>query len=195
MRTEEIDDSELVAATIDGNVASFEALYRRHSGRVYGLCIRLARNSADAQDCTQETFIKAWRQLETFRGGSSFGTWLHRIAVNEVLARKRRASTEDRHLRVVQADTAASGGRRDPDADLDELEQAIRNLPERAREAFVLHKIYGYTHEESAGMLNIAVGTCKSQVHRAAKLLGEALHILASDRNDATAAARVNADD
>jgi RNA polymerase sigma-70 factor (ECF subfamily) len=195
MGTEETDDSALVAATIDGDVDSFEALYRRHSGRVYGLCIRLARNSADAQDCTQETFIKAWRQLGTFRGGSSLGTWLHRIAVNEVLTRRRRTSTEERHLRVVQADSGSSAGRRDPDADLDELEQAIRKLPERAREAFVLHKIYGYTHEESAGLLNIAVGTCKSQVHRAAKLLGEALHILASDSSDAAANTRVSADD
>jgi RNA polymerase sigma-70 factor (ECF subfamily) len=175
MQDEEPADSALIAAVIEGDLTSFETLYRRYSARVYGLCIRLARNAAEAQDCTQETFIRAWRHLGTFRGQSSLATWLHRIAVNEVLGRKRRATVEERHLQVIYAE---SGQRADvpPDqGELEELEKAIGQLPERAREVFVLHRIYGYTHEETADMLKIAVGTCKSQLHRASRLLLETL--------------------
>jgi RNA polymerase sigma-70 factor (ECF subfamily) len=165
-------DAALIAAAVGGDTAAFETLYRRHTGRVHGLCLRLTRSRAEAQDCTQETFIRAWRQLATFRGQSSLSTWLHRIALNEVLGRKRRASTEDRHLAVVRLE--ARDSHRGP-ASLDELERAIGLLPDRAREVFVLQKVYGYTHEETADLLNIAVGTCKAQVHRASRLLAEAL--------------------
>ena len=175
MQDEGAADSALIAAAIEGDLESFETLYRRHSARVYGLCIRLARNAADAQDCTQETFIRAWRNLATFRGQSSLATWLHRIAVNEVLGRKRRATVEERHLQVVHAGGAEAAEIPPDHGELEELERAIGQLPERAREVFVLHRIYGYTHEETAEMLNIAAGTCKSQLHRASRLLLEAL--------------------
>jgi RNA polymerase sigma-70 factor (ECF subfamily) len=175
MEDEGSQDSVLIAAAIEGDLESFEVLYRRHSSRVYGLCVRLARNAADAQDCTQETFISAWRHLRTFRGQSSLATWLHRIAVNEVLGRKRRAAVEARHLEVVHADGDERADIPPDHGELEELEKVIRQLPERAREVFVLHRIYGYTHEETAEMLKIAVGTCKSQLHRASRLLIEAL--------------------
>ena len=168
----EPDDAALIAAAVAGDTAAFEVLYRRHTGRVHGLCLRLTQSRAEAQDCTQETFIRAWRQLATFRGASSFSTWLHRIAVSEVFGRKRRASTEIRHLEVVRLEARAS---HDGPATVDELERAIGMLPARAREMFVLQKVYGYTHEETADLLNIAVGTCKAQVHRASRLLAEAL--------------------
>jgi RNA polymerase sigma-70 factor (ECF subfamily) len=172
MEIQEPPDAVLIDAAARGDSAAFETLYRRYAGRVYGLCLRIAQNRADAQDGTQETFVRAWRQLATFRGESSFATWLHRIALNEVLGRKRRASTENRHLELVRREAPAS---QDGPGTLDELERAIGQLPERAREAFVLQKIYGYTHEEAADLLNIAVGTCKAQVHRASMLLIEAL--------------------
>jgi RNA polymerase sigma-70 factor (ECF subfamily) len=169
VNTHESQDALLIAEAIAGDLESFETLYRRYSARVYGLCLRLTRHEADAQDCTQETFIRAWRQLGRFRGDSAFGTWLHRIAVNEVLSRRRRASTEQRYLRVVQPETAPSD--QEGTIDVEELERAIRQLPDRARDVLVLHKIYGYTHEETGKMLDIAAGTCKAQVHRALKLV------------------------
>lgn len=168
-KTREPSDALLIAQALDGDLQSFEALYRRHSPRVYGLCVRLARNDADAQDCTQETFVRAWRQLGTFQGHSAFGTWLHRIAVNEVLSRRRRTSTEERYLRIVHCETVTPDT--EGDVDIEVVERAIGRLPERARDAFVLHRIYGYTHEETAKMLDVAAGTCKAQVYRASKLL------------------------
>jgi RNA polymerase sigma-70 factor (ECF subfamily) len=158
-----------------GDRAAFERLYRAHSGRVYGLCLRITRDTAVAEDCTQETFISAWRSLARFEGRSALGTWLHRIAVNVALARSRRGALEvvpapdeddrdDTERLVVDDDT--------PPID---VENAIASLPEGARYVLVLYGIYGYTHEEAADMLGIAVGTCKAQLHRARRLLRERL--------------------
>jgi len=168
----ELDEKRLIAEAANGDVSAFEHLYRMHVGRVYGLCIRLVDSQTEAEDCTQETFIKAWQRLGQFRGGSVLATWLHRIAFNEVMGRKRRYASEARHLSIVGASERVTAVE---STTVDELEQAITRLPDRARQVFVLKRIYGYTHEETAQMLNIAVGTCKAQLYRASKLLATAL--------------------
>lgn len=81
-----------VAAAAAGDSGAFEALYRRHAPRVYGLCLRMTGNVATAEDCVQDAFVAAWRALPGFERRSGFGTWLHRIAVNAVLARRRGAA-------------------------------------------------------------------------------------------------------
>src|SRR5579872_7550294 len=78
-----------------GDSRAFERLYREHSGRVYGLCLRMTRQPSLAEDCTQETFINAWRALAQFETRSSLSTWLHRIAVNVTLARRRKSSRHE----------------------------------------------------------------------------------------------------
>jgi RNA polymerase sigma-70 factor (ECF subfamily) len=168
------EERALVESAKRGSKAAFETLYRNHVGKVYGLCLRMTANRATAEDCTQEAFIQAWRSLPAFESRSAFGTWLHRIAVNAVLAQARRrrerlgadASAEDEA--VALADPMAG----DEGTVLD-LEAGMRRLPAGARQALVLVGLYGYSHEEAAQMLGIAVGTCKSQVHRARQLLGE----------------------
>jgi len=170
------EERALVESAKRGSKAAFETLYRDHVGKVYGLCLRMTTNRATAEDCTQEAFIQAWRSLPAFESRSAFGTWLHRIAVNAVLAQARRrrerlgadASAEDEA--VALADPMAG----DEGTVLD-LEAGMRRLPAGARQALVLVGLYGYSHEEAAKMLGIAVGTCKSQVHRARQLLGERL--------------------
>ena len=171
------EERRLVAAAAGGSSAAFEALYRRHAAHVYGLCLRMTAQHHTAEDCTQEAFVQAWRNLPRFETRSAFGTWLHRIAVNTVLqqARRRREQlgTEDsieREVADVLADATA--------ADLDmarDIETAIAALPAGARHVLVLAGIYGYSHDEAAGMLGIAVGTCKAQLHRARALLGARL--------------------
>jgi len=171
------DERDLVVAAVSGSVPAFEQLYRMHVSRVYGLCLRMTREHSTAEDCTQETFIQAWRALPAFQGRSGFSTWLHRIAVNSVLARGRKrqetlggeSSVED----VVAA--TADTGVEDPGASRD-LEEAIGRLPPGARHVLVLSGIYGYSHEETADMLGIAVGTCKAQLHRARQLLTARLY-------------------
>jgi RNA polymerase sigma-70 factor (ECF subfamily) len=164
----DIDEDGLIEQARNGSVGAFEKLYRIHSARVYGLCVRLSDNQADAQDATQETFVKAWRALRSFRGGSAFATWLHRIAFNEAVGLKRKRATEHRHIQLVGEDRVAGAATL---TEVEQLERALSRLPERAREALVLNKIYGYTHEETAEFMSIAAGTCKAQVHRAIQLL------------------------
>ncbi len=159
---------------------AFESLYRLHVDRVYGLCLRMTGNAPEAEDCTQEAFIQAWRQLDRFRGDSAFGTWLHRIAVNAVLGRMRKSRREQDRLRAVaEVDDAPaavgdSGG-------LQDLERAMGELPSGARHVFVLHAVYGYSHDETGEMLGIAAGTSKAQLHRARRLLAQQLNVKAGE--------------
>jgi RNA polymerase sigma-70 factor (ECF subfamily) len=162
------DDSHLISLAKDGDIAAFERLYRLHSARVHGLCTRLCDNHADAQDATQQTFVKAWGALSRFQGNSAFSTWLHRIAFNESMNLRRSRGNREQHLELIDPEG------RDNSAHLTEMEQlerAVSMLPERAREALVLHKIYGYTHEETAEFMGTSVGASKAHVHRAMKQL------------------------
>ena len=83
----------LVQRAVAGDTRAFERLYREHSGRVYGLCLRMTRDEHLAEDCTQDTFINAWKALPHFETRSSLSTWLHRIAVNVSLGKRRKALT------------------------------------------------------------------------------------------------------
>lgn len=156
---------------------AFERLYRDHAGRVYGLCLRLMRDPASAEDCAQEAFFNAWRALGRFETRSSFGTWLHRIAVNVVLTRRRRSS-EQNELPPLQLEDSESGSdwTLDTPVEVGEIEAAIAGLPTGARDVLVLCGIYGYSHGEAGQMLGVAEGTCKAQLHRARALLRAKLH-------------------
>jgi len=167
-------DLALIERARRGDSRAFERLYREHVGRVHGLCLRMTRNPELAADCAQDAFIKAWKALPRFEARSSFSTWLHRIAVNTVLERRRGGANSEL---VVEDPTEYE----EPVMVLDtpveesELEAAIASLPQGARDALVLCGLYGYEHAEAASMLGIAVGTCKAQLHRARGLLRERL--------------------
>jgi RNA polymerase sigma-70 factor (ECF subfamily) len=175
-RHDAAEESRLVAAAAGGDVRAFERLYRAHAPRVHGLCLRLTGNAATAEDCVQEAFVAAWKALPGFEARSRFGTWLHRIAVNAVLARRRGLAAQ---LETTVEDEAAAldrlGGH-DAAPPLD-VEQAIDGLPDGARHVLVLVGLYGYSHEEAATALGVAVGTCKAQLHRARQLLAARLDL------------------
>jgi RNA polymerase sigma factor (sigma-70 family) len=167
------EPSELIAAAVGGDLTAFERLYREFSPRVYGLCLRLTGQREAAEDCTQESFVAAWRALAGFEQRSRFTTWLHRIAVHSVLARRRGLRVLHEVAEPVSglpevSDPAAAG----PPID---LERAIAALPEGARHVLVLVGIYGFSHAEAAATLGLAEGTCKAQLHRARGLLSAAL--------------------
>src|SRR5215831_12058523 len=125
----------LVQRARGGDVRAFERLYREHSGRVYGLCLRMTRDTHLAEDCTQETFINAWRALEKFETRSSLGTWLHRIAVNACLAKRRRAAPTEQSLEEREAGTLEGGGfALETPVEVEEIEAAIGALPDGARD-------------------------------------------------------------
>jgi RNA polymerase sigma-70 factor (ECF subfamily) len=160
-----------------GDVDAFEVLYREHSPRIYALCLRLkAGDKSDAAELLQDVFIKAWRRLDTFRGDSAFGSWLHRLAVNTMLENAR--SDQRRTARVLPMEDTSRliGAARSSgiEARMD-MENAIASLPKGARIAFVLHDVEGYQHQEIAEQLSVTVGTVKAQLHRARRLLRERL--------------------
>ena len=159
-----------------GDAAAFEELYRTHAGRIHALCLRLEGDRARAEELTQDVFVRAWERLATFRGESAFGTWLHRLAVNVVLADRRSLWRRGRRL-LFTDDPAAFERPGDAVAGSPgDLEGAIAALPRGARSVFVLHDVEGYTHEEIARLSGIAEGTSKAQLFRARRLLREALN-------------------
>jgi RNA polymerase sigma-70 factor (ECF subfamily) len=155
-----------------GDMDAFEKVYRRYNQRVYSHCLRMVRNSADAEDLTQEVFIQLFRKINTFRGDSSFTTWLHRLTVNQVLMHLRKPivktekTTEDgaTPIRIVRGTENPS---RMAQIDRIALDHAIAALPPGYRMVFILHDIEGYDHEEIGKILGCAVGTSKSQLHKA----------------------------
>jgi RNA polymerase sigma-70 factor, ECF subfamily len=172
-------ESALVQRARSGDTRAFERLYREHAGRVYGLCLRMTRDAALAEDCTQETFVNAWRALDRFETRSAFGTWLHRIAVNVALGKRRKISpqivasdSEDPEHEAVESEWTL-----ETPLEVQEIETAIGDLPEGARDVLVLYAIYGYSHAEAAEMLGVAEGTCKAQLHRARGLLRDKLGV------------------
>jgi len=171
-----VDESILVRRAHEGAVGAFEALYRANVGRVYALCLRMCGRRDLAEELAQEAFVRAWRNLGSFRGDSAFSTWLHRLTVNVVLGhhrsrvrREARESPSDAIGAVAEVAPAS-----EPGVSVD-LERAIAGLPVGARRVFVLHDVEGYRHEEIGQLLGIAVGTSKAQLHRARRLLREAL--------------------
>src|SRR5687767_13069309 len=123
---------------------AFERLYRLHSGRVMGLCLRMTRRRDVAEDCVQQTFIRAWRNLTAFEGRSAFGTWLHRIAVNEVLTQARNHGTrfESDDEAVADAEGGSGEGLREHDAgDVMDMERALATLPAGSRHVVVLQAV------------------------------------------------------
>jgi len=153
---------------------AFEKLYRMHIDKVYGLCLRMTGNVAEAEDCAQEAFIQAWNKLSKFRGESAFATWLHRIAVNAVLGRMRKSKREQDRIQIA-AEISPGPASIGDSGNLRDLSDAVDRLPEGARHVFILSGIYGYSHAEASNMLGIAVGTSKAQLHRARRLLSQQL--------------------
>jgi RNA polymerase sigma-70 factor, ECF subfamily len=167
----------LVERARAGDTRAFERLYREHVGRVYGLCLRMTRDPAIAEDCTQETFINAWKALARFETRSSLATWLHRIAVNVALARRRKPDVVMESSPGDEDEAIESDWTLETPLEVNEIETAIERLPEGARDVLVLHAIYGYSHLEAAEMLGVAEGTCKAQLHRARSLLRDKLGV------------------
>ena len=163
-----------VALAASGDARAFERLYRAHVARVHSLARRML-DADEADDLTQDVFVRAWQKLQTFRGEAAFGTWLHRVAVNVILARRKTVGTD--RGRFEDAEDAldhVATRRHAPETSVD-FEAAVSRLPDGARQVFVLHDVEGYTHEEIGKMLGVVPGTSKSQLHHARMALREYL--------------------
>jgi RNA polymerase sigma-70 factor, ECF subfamily len=175
-----LNESEAITRAQLGDAEAFERLYKAHCKHVYSLCLRMLKNAADAEDLTQQVFLQLFRKIGTFRGDSSFSTWLHRISVNAVLMYLRRKrppenlveSLDDRERnssdpieQTVAVTTALSA------IDRLNLKRAIRKLPTGYKRFFLLHDVFGYQHDEIAKLLGCSIGCSKSQLHKARKSL------------------------
>jgi RNA polymerase sigma-70 factor (ECF subfamily) len=196
----ELTEPEAIRRAQDGDAAAFEFLYKTYSKRVYSVCLRMLRNPADAEDLTQQVFLRLFRKLGTFRGDSSFSTWLHRVAVNAVLMHLRRkrpvevqpgGSDQDEEHFNAAYEFGASDSSMLGAIERMNLMRAIRKLPAGCKRLFLLHDVMGYKHSEIAELVGCSVGCSKSQVHMARKrlrrlLLGEPRSLAVLGRDSAT---------
>lgn len=176
-------DHEALEACRRGDRGAFDVLVERHHRRVFRLCMRFLSDEDAALDAAQETFLKAWRALARFEGGSLFTTWLTRIAINQCRNEQRRRSTL-KHGRLRSLDEQAPSGEgtlaeqvpgsgRAAWEDLQgrELkslfEGVLQGLDPTDREVLLLKEVEGLSYEDMAEVLDLPVGTVRSRLHRA----------------------------
>jgi RNA polymerase sigma-70 factor (ECF subfamily) len=168
---------EIVRGAQRGERESLTWIYDTYRRRIYNLCYRMIHDGADAEDLTHDVFVQVFRRIETFRGDSAFGTWLHRLAVNIVLMEIRSRKSKRYQLSPLEVKKeddeetyeqfGFEDGRLRGSLDRIMLEGALRDLPPGYRLVFLLHDVHGYEHQEIAEILSCSVGNCKSQLHKA----------------------------
>jgi RNA polymerase sigma-70 factor, ECF subfamily len=171
-----VDERDLIARVRAGDGAAERALYDAHVDRVYRLVYRLAGDDLLAREFTQDTFIRAFERLASFRGEAKLSTWLHAIATSVALNGLRKVKRFRYRERDLEEASGVSAARREAEPDLKRrLAGAIDALPHGYRTVFVMHDVEGYTHEEIGTTLGIETGTSKAQLSRARAKLREAL--------------------
>ena len=177
---QELTIAEAIVRAQNGDADAFEYLYNSHCKRVYGICLRMLKDRSDAEDLTQQVFLRVFQKIGTFRGDSCFSTWLHRVTVNAVLMHLRRKRPPELHLDDANPAFTDSEGPHKFGADNvsmpDTIERlslsrAIRRLPAGYKRLFLLHDVMGYEHGEIADLVGCSIGCSKSQVHKARKRL------------------------
>ena len=189
--TAEFDsDAYLVARALDGELSSFEKLVSRYQNKILGYSARMLNDHEEAEDVAQEVFIKAYRSLDSFRGDSSFSTWIYRIATNlcidRMRSKKRRPQQaysldepidkeEDKGGREI-ADYSGEPGRA---IEREELRRRVREvmaeMPEKMRTILVMCDMQGMAYEDIAKVLDCPIGTVKSRLFHARADLGRRL--------------------
>lgn len=182
-----LTDDELVKRAQDNDYESFEELVRRYEKKIYGHTIRMLGNKEDAEDVLQETFLNAFRALGSFRGDSSFSTWIYRIATNNALMKIRKSGRaytefeEEIPPPEMMRDRPYSWFERNPrEAFLEKelvetLNKAVNELPEKYRAIFLLRDVEGFSTQRAADVLGITESAAKSRLHRARMYLREFL--------------------
>jgi len=165
---------QLVQKCRQGDIKAQFSLYKRYSGAMYNIAMRLTNNKMDAEDILQESFITAFNQLMELQKESAFGNWLKRIVVNNCIGflRKSKVYFED-ITEQIQAENMEEEPLIEDTIDPAKIHHAIKELPAGARTILVMHALEGYKHREIAEMLAISESTCKTQYKRALSLLNK----------------------
>jgi RNA polymerase sigma factor (sigma-70 family) len=174
--TNHIPEQELVRQCIAGQAVAQRLLYGRYVGAMFHTVLRLVAHRQEAEDVTQEVFVKVFQRLDSFRGESSLGAWIKRIAVNAALNHLRTAN----RLRMVVLEEQQPEVEEGMDEegwahDIHCIHEAIKGLPDGCRTVFCLHLLEGYRHQDVAQMLGITESTSKTQYMRARRLVREHL--------------------
>ena len=185
--TQDDSDQQLVERVQAGDKAAFDLLVRKYQHRVLKLVSRFVSDAAEAEDVSQEAFLKAYRALASFRGDSAFYTWLYRIAINtakNALVSNRRRPVDfdldlqdpeqyDRHARLKDGDTPEGVLLTEEIRNV--VERAMEQLPEDLRTAIVLRELEGLSYEEIAEAMDCPVGTVRSRIFRAREAIDKKL--------------------
>lgn len=185
-------DQALVKRVQEGDKKAFDVLVLKYQHKIINLVSRFVRDPGEAQDVSQEAFLKAYRALPKFRGDSAFYTWLYRIAINTaknfLVAQDRRPPTDDLDATEAEQYVGASMSELDTPERLlqtDEIKQtihnAITNLPEDLRIAITLRELEGLSYEEIAQAMSCPVGTVRSRIFRAREAIDQELKPLLGD--------------
>lgn len=178
---------QLVQGEDQGDFEAFEELVKRYERKIYGHSLRILGNREDAEDVLQETFLNAFRAINSFRGDSSFSTWIYRIATNNALMKLRKSGRMDLEFNddlpnISHSEERTSIGRIESPVDalfekelLSELDEAVGKLPEKYRTIFLLRDVEEFSTEETAEILGITESAVKSRLHRARLFLRESL--------------------
>jgi RNA polymerase sigma factor (sigma-70 family) len=157
-----------------GDADAFRALYEHHHRRIYALAWRMCGNAMQAEDLTQDVFVRLWDALGSFRGESAFPTWLHRLAVNVIWSGITRENRGGNWLDTDGVgELAESGSGVDSIVNQIDFDRALATLPNGARTILLLYGVDGYSYREIGDALGVDIGTVKSQLHRARRLLLE----------------------
>lgn len=173
-------ETDLIQDVVRGDEQACQRFFQTHKDRVFSVCLRMTGNYYEAEDLLQETFLRAFRKIAGFRGESSLRTWIHRIAVNVVIESLRRRHPDFQLPEIETAETVPGGLPAlhwgvDLTVERLRLERAIAGLPPGYRAVLVLHDVEGYSHEEIAQFLGSQIGTSKSQLHKARRILRKLL--------------------
>lgn len=177
MDLDDLTDEALLDRFQRGTHAAYEVLMRRHEDRIFGLALRMTGDRSDALEATQDTFISAFRQAGSFRGESSFGTWLYRIGINACrdVMRKRQRLPEPVADPSDRTDTGAGARVEEIVVDRVDLARALAQLPEEYRQAVVLYDLGGVPYDEIATVAGVPIGTIKSRISRGRRRLADLL--------------------
>ncbi|HOT35739.1 MAG TPA: sigma-70 family RNA polymerase sigma factor [Candidatus Latescibacteria bacterium] len=205
-QSEMVTDEDLLAQSLDGSVNAFEVIVNRYKDRLFNFVVRFVGDQETAEDIVQETFLRAYRNRDTFQAVAKFSTWIYTIAGNlaksELRRRKRwrflSLGSKDEHGNTFELPDVASNPDRDAETLLAEakIEDAIARLPDHYREAIILRDIEGLDYDEISTIVGVPLGTVKSRINRGRLRLQEDLGDLAcalwKQDEDETTAVRSN---
>ena len=164
------DENQLVIRSLNGDRTAYEKLYRANVGKIYALCLRMCGQKELAEDLAQESFIRAWQKLDSFRGDSKFSSWLYRLTSNVVIGHMRSANKWqlEQYDEAIHEKNLSETGKADVvNAHQADIEKALLSLPDKARVVLIMHDYLGYKHTEISEITGMAIGTSKTHLHRA----------------------------